>query len=250
MDVANQRIVFKGDVRVNVTGVSDPTYLPCVWLNPTTQKAEFSTYNYTALMEKFQKQVEEAKWNPPELGDQTLSEAEIQALAKKYDPKNMSQAEYDEFIQYLEGKGVLSRLETSDLGMSRITIVPGYFETAYIWTSSSSMGSSVHSLSDVGGNALQFAQIMSKWEVPDSSVQIRKGAYSKVLGILNQMNAVRGSTASGQTPSACENDLSNFLSGFSHGKNGSSSTTSPLLMDLSSIQLAIDHIKRERIQTV
>lgn len=210
---------------MNVTGGSEGIYLPCIWLNPTTQKAEVGTYNYTALMEKFQKQIAQAKLNPPELGDQTLSEADIQALAEKYDPQNMSQAEYDEFIRYLEGKGVLSRLETSDLGISRITIVPGYSEPAYIWTSSSRMGSSVRSLSDVGGNALQFAQIMSKWEVPDSSVQIRQGAYSKVLGILNQMNMVRGSTAYGQT-------------------------SSPLMMDLSSLQLTIDRIKSERIQTV
>lgn len=137
----------------------------------------------------------------------------------------MSQAEYDEFIRYLEKKGVLSRLETSDLGMSRITIVPGYFEPAYIWTSSSGMGSSVRSLRDVGGNALQFAQIMSQWAVPDSSLQIRQGAYSKVLEILNQMNAVRGTTGSG-------------------------ATTSPLMMGLSSIQLTIDRVKNERIQTV
>lgn len=235
---------------MNVAGGSEGIYLPCIWLNPTTQKEEVGTYNYTAFMEKFQKQVEQVKGNPPELGDQTLSEAEIQALAKKYDPQSMSQAEYDEFIRYLERKGVLSRLETSDLGMSRIMIVPGYFEPAYIWTSSSGMGSSVRSLSDVGGNALQFAQIMSQWVVPDSSVQIRQGAYSKVLGILNQMNAFRGSTGSGQTSLACENDLSDFLSEFSYGKNGSGPTTSPLMMDLSNIQLTIDRIKSERIQTV
>lgn len=210
---------------MNVTGGAEAIYLPCIWLNPTTQKAEIGTYNYTALMEKFQKQVEQAQGNPPELGNQTLSEAEIQALAEKYDPQNMSQTEYDEFIRYLEKKGVLSRLETSDLGMSRITIVPGYFEPAYIWTSSSSMGSSVRSLRDVSGNALQFAQIMSQWAVPDSSLQIRQGAYSKVLEILNQMNAVRGTTGSG-------------------------ATTSPLMMDLSSIQLTIDRVKNERIQTV
>ena len=210
---------------MNVTGGSNPIYLPCTWLNPTTGKAEFGTYNYTAFMEKFQKQIEEVKVNPPELGDQTLSEAEIQELAKKYDPQDMAQDEYDEFIRYLEEKGVLSRLETSDLGISRITIVPGYFEPAYIWTDSSGIGSSVHSLRDVGGNALRFAQIMTKWKVPDSDVQIRQGAYSKVLEILSQMNAARGLTARNRPSSA-------------------------LMMDLSSIQLSIDHIKSEQIQTV
>ena len=240
---------------MNVTEGSNLIYLPCVWLNPTTGKAEFDTYNYTTFMEKFQDEIqhkiEEAKRNPPEIGDQTLSEAEIQELAKKYDPQDMTQDEYDEFIQYLEEKGVLSRLETSDLGMSRITIVPGYFEPAYIWTSSSSMGTSVNSLSDVGGDALQFAQIMAKWKVPGNSVQIRQGAYSKVLEILNQMNAARGSTASAQTSLTCGNDnLSDCLLGGSHGKNGSDSTASALMMDLGSIQLAIDRIKSERIQTM
>ncbi|MBM6725356.1 hypothetical protein [Pseudoflavonifractor phocaeensis] len=210
---------------MNMTDSSNTIYLPYTWLNPTTGKAELGTYNYTAFLEKFQKQIEEAKVNPPELKDQTLSETEIQELAKKYDPQDMTQDEYDEFIRYLEEKGVLSRLETSDLGMSRITIVPGYFEPAYIWTDSSGVGSSVRSLSDVGGNALQFAQIMTKWKVPGSGVQIRQGAYSKVLEILSRMNAARGSTVRDQP-------------------------SSDLAMDLSSIQLSIDRIKGERIQNV
>lgn len=235
---------------MNVTGISNAIYKPCYTLNQTTGEAEVGSYNYTSLMENIQKQIEEAKMNPPEIGDKELSETEIKELAEKYDPQNMSQAEYDEFIRYLEGKGVLSRLETSDLGMSRITIMPGYFEPAYMWTSSSGMGSSVHSLSDVGGNALQFAQIMTKWEVPGSSVQIRQGAYSKVLGILNQMNAARGSTVSNQTSSAYGNDLSSFFLGFNNSKNGNNSTTLTLGMDLSYIQLAIDRIKSERIQSV
>ena len=224
---------------MNVTGSSDPIYLPCIRLNQKTGEAEFGTYDYTALMEKIQKQIEEAKVNPPEIGNQTLSEAEIQELAKRYDPQNMTQDEYDEFIRYLQEKGVLSGLETSDLGMSRVTIVPGYFEPAYLWTSPSSVGSDVHSLNDVGGNALQFAQIMTRWKVPDSDVQIRQGAYSKVLEILNQMNAARGSAMNGQVSL-----------GFGLDRNGSGSTSSGLTMDLSSLQLAIDHIKSERIQTV
>lgn len=206
---------------MNVTGSSNSIYLPRVWLNPTTGKAEFDTYDYTTFMEKFQeqiqKQIEEAKVNPPEIGKQELSETEIKELAEKYNPQDMTQAEYDEFIQYLEEKGVLSRLETSDLGMSRVTIVPGYFETAYIWTSSSSMGSNVHSLSDVDGNALQFVQIMTKWKVPGSSVQIRQDAYSKVLGILNQMNDARDSNISNSDSSPMY-DMSNFLLGIDHIK--------------------------------
>lgn len=212
-------------VHMNVTGNSNPVYLPYIWLNPTTGKAESGTYNYTAFMEKFQEQIKEMNGKPPELGTQTLSEAEIQALAKRYDPQNMTQDEYDEFIRYLEGKGVLSALETSDLGMSRVTIVPGYFEPAYIWTGSSGVGTSVRLLRDVGGNALQFAQIMTKWKVPGSGVQIRQNAYSKVLEILSRMNAARGSMACSQTSSA-------------------------LAMDLCSVQLSMDRMKSEHIQAV
>lgn len=235
---------------MSTAGVSNPIYVPYVWVNPATEKAELGTYSYAALMEQFQKKMEEAAGKPLEIGDQRLSEAEIQELANRYDPQNMTQDEYDGFIRYLQEKGVLSQLETSDLGMSRITIVPGYFEPAYIWTSSSGVGSSVRTLGDVGGNALQFAQLMSKWAVPDSSVQIRQGAYSKVFKILSQMNAVRGSAVSGQTSSACENGSGSFLSAFSPGKNRGGSTTSPLMMDLSGIQLTVDRIKSERIQAV
>lgn len=108
---------------------------------------------------------------------------------------------------------MLSQLETSDLGMSRITIVPGHFEPAYIWTSSSGMGSSVHSLSDVDGHALQFAQITAKWEVPGGSVQIRQGAYSNVVEILSRMAAVGGSAMGDRTSSASGNYLSSFARG-------------------------------------
>lgn len=210
-------IGFERDVRMNVTGVSTPIYAPCYQLNQTTGELEVGAYNYAALMEKIQEQIEEAKVNPPEIGDQTLSESEIQELAKKYDPQDMTQDEYDEFIRYLQEKGVLSQLETSDLGMSRITIVPGYFEPAYIWTSSSSIGSSVRSLGDVDGNAIRYAELMTMWEAPGNALQIRQNAFYKVLGILNQMDAARGSGASSSGSSSMY-DMSSFRLGFDHIK--------------------------------
>lgn len=87
---------------MNIFGISNPIYAPCYQLNKTTGEVEVSTYNYTALMEKIQKQIEEAKVNPPEIGNKTLYESEIKELAGKYDPNNMSQVEYDAFICSLQ----------------------------------------------------------------------------------------------------------------------------------------------------
>lgn len=175
---------------MNVSSASNPVYAPCYWLNQTTGKVEAGTYNYSDFMEKVQKQIEEAKTNPPEIGDQTLSESEIKELADKYDPNHMSQTQYDSFIRYLQEKGVLSQLETSDLGMSCVRIVPGYFEPAYRTSNLFGSDMYVNTLNDVHGDAVRFAEIMSQWQ-SCGTYQIKQNAFQKVLGILNQMNAVR-----------------------------------------------------------
>ena len=206
---------------MNMTEVSGPNRA-CYYLNPTTKKLELGTYDESAVMEKLQKRAEELKKNP--VGQNTLTNEEIQELVKKFDPQNMTQKEYDSFIRYLEEKGVLSQLESSDIGMSVRYIMPGLSESVHIWTSSH-IGTGINTLDDINGNALLFAQVMTQWEVPGSSVQIKQGAYAKVLRILDQMNAARAST-------------------------GSIRPSSPLIGDLSSFQLAMDHIKNQRIQVV
>ena len=101
---------------MNILGVSNQVYRPCYKLNDSTGKVESGSYNYSALMENIQKQAAVAKEKMPEIGNKELSEAEIQELAEQFDPKDMTQDEYDKFIQYLQEKGVLSRIETNDLG--------------------------------------------------------------------------------------------------------------------------------------
>ena len=177
------------------------------------------------MMATIQQRADQLQKNP--VGQNTLTQEEIQQLAKKYDPQNMTQKEYDSFIRYLEEKGVLSPLESSDIGASVCYVIPGFSQSAQIWTSSSSLGTEINTLGDVNGNALLFAQIMTKWEVPGSSLQIKQGAYAKVLDILGQMNTARASEASGQT---------------------ALSSSSALMGDLSRFQLAIDHIKNRRIE--
>ncbi len=193
------------------------------YLNPTTKQMELTdkTIDFDAIMITAQEQLEELKKNP--VGKNTLTDAEIQELAQKYDPQKMTQKEYDSFIRYLEEKGVLSKLETCDIGMSFTRIIPGYNGmTVFVEPASTQW---VNTLADMNGNALQFVQAKSQLHGLGYNGQIQQGAYSKVLDILNQMNEVREESASSQTSPVVGNHLSNF-------------------------QQSIDHVKRERIQTV
>ena len=212
------------------------------YLNPTTQKMELTdkTVDYDAVMKTAQEQFEELKKNP--VGQNTLTDAEIKELAQKYDPQQMTQEEYDSFIRYLEEKGVLSKLETCDIGMSFTRIIPGYNGlTESMGTESTQWSTKINTLADTKGNALLFAQTKSQLQGLGYAGQIQQGAYSKVSDILNQMNAARGGTASSQRSSAFAN------TDFWSERNW---TVSSLMGDLSSFQLAIDRVKSERIQTV
>ena len=193
------------------------------YLNPTTKKMERTdkTLDYDAVMNVVQGQLAELKKNP--VGQNTLTDAEICELAQKYDPQKMTQGEYDSFIRYLEEKGVLSKLETCDIGTSFIRIIPGYNGlTESVGTEYTQW---MKNLADANGNAIQFAQAQSQVQVLGYHGQIQHGAYEKVLDILNQMNAARGGTVSSQTATA-------------------------LMGDLSSFHLAVDRVKSEHIQTL
>lgn len=219
------------------------------YLNPTTKKMELTdkTIDYDAVMKKAQEQLEELKKNP--VGKNTLTDAEMNELAQKYDPQNMTQKEYDNFIRYLEEKGVLSKLETCDIGMSFTRIIPGYNGLAEsVLTEGNQWAARINTLTDTKGNALQFAQAKSQWQGVSYSGQIQQGAYSKVLDILNQMNAARGGEASSQTSSV--SGKSDFWPGRNVNTGASNLTFSTLIGDLSRFQLAIDRVKSNRIQTV
>ena len=193
------------------------------YFNPTTKQMELTdkTIDYDAVMKIAQEQLEELKKNP--VGKNTLTDAEIQELAQKYDPQKMTQKEFDSFIRYLEEKGILSKLETCDIGMSFTRIIPGYNGLTESVGAVSTQW--VNTLADMKGNALQFVQAKSQLQGLGYYGQIQHGAYSKVLDILNQINETRGESASSQTSPVVGSHLSSF-------------------------QLAIDHVKSERIQTV
>ena len=208
------------------------------YLNPTTKQLEPTdkTIDYDTIMKTAQERLEELKKNP--VGKNTLTDAEIQELAQKYDPQKMTQKEYDSFIRYLEENGVLSKLETCDIGMSFTRIIPGYNGMTVTVAPASTQW--VKTLADMNGNAIQFALAKSQLQCLGYDGQIQQGAYSKVLDILNQINEARGEPASSQPPSTIEND---FDVGYSVSTGKSDLTASALMGDLSSFQLAIDRIK-------
>lgn len=218
------------------------------YLNPTTKKVELTdkTIDYDAVMKKAQEQLEELKRNP--VGKNTLTDAEINELAQEYDPQNMTQKEYDNFIRYLEEKGVLSKLETCDIGMSFTRIIPGYNGlTESVLTEGNQWAARINTLTDTKGNALQFAQAKSQWQGVGYSGQIQQGAYSKVLDILDQMNAARGGETSNQNSPATEK--SDFWFKRSVNTGASNLTISTLIGDMIRFQLVVDHVKNEYIQT-
>ena len=205
------------------------------YLNPTTKKVELTdkTIDYDAVMKKAQEQLEELKRNP--VGKNTLTDAEINELAQ-------------EFIRYLEEKGVLSKLETCDIGMSFTRIIPGYNGlTESVLTEGNQWAARINTLTDTKGNALRFAQAKSQWQGVGYSGQIQQGAYSKVLDILNQMNAARGGETSNQNSPATEK--SDFWFKRSVNTGASNLTISTLIGDMIRFQLVVDHVKNEYIQT-
>ena len=206
---------------MNSTGPIIP--LAGYYLNPATKKMELTdkTIDYDTIMKMAQAQIDYLTNNM--VSQNTLTDTEIQELAQKYDPQKMTQKEYDSFIRYLEEKGVLSKLETCDIGMSFTRIIPGYNGMTVTVAPASTQW--VKTLADMNGNALQFVLAKSQLQWLGYNGQIQQGAYFKVLDILNQINEARDESASSQISTVVGNHLSSF-------------------------QLSIDHIKSKRIQTM
>ena len=165
----------------------------------------------------------------------------------------------ESFLQELKARTDMTELVSSyvnlrrsgrnlvGLCMSFTRIIPGYNGmTEAVLTQGSQWAPKINTLTDTKGNALQFAQAKSQWQTLGYAGQIQQGAYSKVLDILEQMDAARGGEASSQTFAALEN--SNFWSGANTGE--SRLAVSSLMGDLSSFQFAIDRVKSKRIQMV
>lgn len=103
----------------------------------------------------------------------TPSRADLAELAAKYNPRRMTQAEYDSFLEDLVDKGILSKSDLGHLGYRGMVVLGPESEGAHSWGVTSSWDASGMSLSqlrgftgaaslaDAGGDALTMARLLA-----------------------------------------------------------------------------------------
>ncbi len=103
----------------------------------------------------------------------TPSRAELAELAAKYNPRRMTEAEYDSFLEDLVDKGILSKSDLGHLGYRGMVVLGPESEGAHSWGVTSRWDVSgmslsqlrglagVASLADAGGDALTMAKLLS-----------------------------------------------------------------------------------------
>lgn len=136
-------------------------------------------------------QAEEEERSAP-VGTGTLNEAELRALGETYNPRRMSQEEYERFIAFLVEKNVLSGKETYDIGLGRVTLRPGCFVQGRLAPNLPAGALSIRTLSDANGDALTFVKLKASWCNRDSwSDRITYDALQKVSRILLKIDQYR-----------------------------------------------------------
>lgn len=130
-----------------------------------------------------------------------LSDQEIAELAGKYDPRNMTQEQYDTFLDDLIDKGALSRFDAMRLGHHGwriLDINPGAFAsggigcgTAYATSTDNSAGGPRQSLEDADGDLMRWIENMLSWQDQDKAGSHQKTEALKALhDIVKQMQAI------------------------------------------------------------
>lgn len=121
-----------------------------------------------------------------------LTEAQKRELAEKYDPENMTQEEYEAFVDDLCRCGILKDTDRYYIGAA--WLIPAEYTYSGSSISHTTLPS-YYSLSHANGNVLGWAKYRSTFECMDEAT----GAYTKtcsaivfgkVADILTQMNAV------------------------------------------------------------
>ena len=147
-------------------------------LDLSSKKTNVDTFETSRTFEQYMSSAIEGKNTKNSNG--RLTDEEIKELSGKFNPEDMTQEQYDEFIDYLLDKGIISDKEASyGLGQNRV-VVNGTGCTGYIREGA---GNFIDSLSDADGNAMKFIEEMLKWEGNDE----RNYAFEKILSILKRI---------------------------------------------------------------
>ena len=97
------------------------------------------------------------------------------------------QEQYDEFIDYLLDKGIISDKEASyGLGQNRV-VLKDLGIKAYYRELKEGSNDFIDSLSEADGNAMKFISEMLQWEGNDE----RNYAFEKILSVLKKMQACK-----------------------------------------------------------
>ena len=158
------------------------------------------------------------KYDPLKLEDfqrRKLTHKELADLADKfsakYDPTNMTQEDYDSFLDDLVEEGILSEHELGPLGYHGIVVLGSFDDVATFggfctrntsspdWDTYFSRYGYAYSLQETNGNALAYAKLMSLIQRPSGSVdyikykETQRSAYTAIANILEAMQNHRKS---------------------------------------------------------
>lgn len=138
-----------------------------------------------------------------EKGAVELTEEQKKELASKYDPEDMTQEEYDAFIDDLCNYGVLTKTDKyyvdAKTNPGGIELVPLEHVKTGAWIVSvpnGDFGSCFESLSQAKGNVLSWARFQSSYKEIDELTGLFTKTRSAILfgkieNVLMQMNSVR-----------------------------------------------------------
>lgn len=166
---------------------SSPLYIPALFKDRVTGKWEQKDINWTELMENAEA-TRKAKAQQLASSKKTLSSEEIDALAEKlyqkYDPRHMSQNEYNCFIDDLVNSGVMNRAETEFMGgRLGITVDP----TAPGGLVKVRPGERLAwSLAEANGDAKVFLNTLKQWYNSGTQAdEARSNAIRKATAVLD-----------------------------------------------------------------
>ena len=150
-------------------------------LDLSSKKTNVDTFETSRTFEQYMSSAIEGKNTKNSNG--RLTDEEIKELSGKFNPEDMTQEQYDEFIDYLLDKGIISDKEASyGLGQNRV-VLKDLGIKAYYRELKEGSNDFIDSLSEADGNAMKFISEMLQWEGNDE----RNYAFEKILSILKRI---------------------------------------------------------------
>lgn len=141
-----------------------------------------------------------------------LTQKELSAfaakLSEKYNPRNMTQQDYESFLEDLVAEGLLSKAEVETLGYKGLVVVGNVSDGSFLGAVSvetKTLNNNpyynryglVSSLRDTNGDALAYAVLMSLWKNPNGSAAFldfeekRHNGYTIMADVLKAMDKCR-----------------------------------------------------------